>query len=114
MQSKNDSCSLFKGISLGKDFLQKLGLLSSTSLKINSLGDAESRSNYRKALIEYFNDYKTKLSEDSLKRLSQNPLIVKSCDDYSDPESNCILPNDILEQFNQDRQILKKFFPKII
>ena len=34
------------------------------------------------------------------KWLSQNPLIVKSCDDYSDPESNCILPNDILEQFN--------------
>ncbi len=49
-------------ISLGKDFLQKLGLLNSTKLKINSLGDAESRINYRKTLIEYLNDYKTELS----------------------------------------------------
>lgn len=88
-------------ISLGKDFLQKLGLLSSISLKINSLGDAESRSNYRKALIEYFNDYKTKLSEDSLKRLSQNPLRILDSKNENDKKILTNAPN-ILDYLNQE------------
>ena len=87
-------------ISLGKDFLQKLGLLSSISLKINSLGDVESRSNYRKVLVEYFNDYKTELSQDSLKRLSQNPLRILDSKNENDKKILTNAPN-ILEYLNQ-------------
>lgn len=38
-----------------------------------------------------------------IKKWISNPstLIVKTCDDNADPESNCILPNDILERFNR-------------
>ena len=88
-------------ISLGKDFLQKLGLLSSTSLKINSLGDAESRINYRKTLIEYLNDYKTELSQDSLKRLSQNPLRILDSKNENDKKILTNAPN-ILDYLNQE------------
>ena len=88
-------------ISLGKDFLQKLGLLGSTSLKINSLGDTESRSNYRKTLIEYLNDYKTELSQDSLKRLSQNPLRILDSKNENDKKILTNAPN-ILDYLNQE------------
>ncbi len=88
-------------ISLGKDFLQKLGLLSSTSLKINSLGDVESRINYRKTLIEYLNDYKTELSQDSLKRLSQNPLRILDSKNENDKKILTNAPN-ILDYLNQE------------
>ena len=88
-------------ISLGKNFLQKLDLLNSTSLKINSLGDAESRSNYRKALVEYLNDYKTELSQDSLKRLSQNPLRILDSKNENDKKILANAPN-ILEYLNQE------------
>ena len=88
-------------ISLGKDFLQKLGLLSFTSLKINSLGDTESRSNYRKTLIEYLNDYKTELSQDSLKRLSQNPLRILDSKNENDKKILINAPN-ILDYLNEE------------
>jgi histidyl-tRNA synthetase len=88
-------------ISLGKNFLQKLDLLNSTSLKINSLGDAESRSNYRKALLEYLNDYKTELSQDSIKRLSQNPLRILDSKNEIDKKILANAPN-ILEYLNQE------------
>ena len=88
-------------ISLGKNFLQKLDLLNSTSLKINSLGDAESRSNYRKALVEYLNDYKTELSQDSLKRLSQNPLRILDSKNENDKKILANAPN-ILDYLNQE------------
>ncbi len=88
-------------ISLGKDFLQKLGLLSSTALKINSLGDVESRINYRKTLIEYLNDYKTELSQDSLKRLSQNPLRILDSKNENDKKILTNAPN-ILDYLNQE------------
>ena len=88
-------------ISLGKNFLQKLDLLNSTSLKINSLGDEESRSNYRKALVEYLNDYKTELSQDSLKRLSQNPLRILDSKNENDKKILANAPN-ILDYLNQE------------
>ena len=88
-------------ISLGKNFLQKLDLLNSTSLKINSLGDTESRSNYRKALVEYLNDYKTELSQDSIKRLSQNPLRILDSKNEIDKKILANAPN-ILDYLNQE------------
>jgi histidyl-tRNA synthetase len=45
-------------------------------LEINSLGAAESRASYRDALVEYFNSVKSRLDEDSIRRLDRNPLRI--------------------------------------
>ena len=45
-------------------------------LEINSLGEAGSRASYRDALVEYFNDVKSQLDEDSIRRLDKNPLRI--------------------------------------
>ena len=63
-------------ISLGQEFLDQLNILDKINLKINTLGDFDSRKIYRDALISYLSDYKSKLSEDSIKRLSINPLRI--------------------------------------
>lgn len=54
---------------------QKLGL-KNISLEINTLGSNESRKNYKKILVKYFNTCKDKLDEDSLRRLETNPLRI--------------------------------------
>ena len=63
-------------ISLGQEFLDQLNILDKINLKINTLGDFDSRKIHREALISYLSDYKSKLSEDSIKRLSINPLRI--------------------------------------
>jgi len=49
-------------ISCGARLLKSLGVLEHCKLHINTLGDAESRSNYRKELVLYLNQHKTKHS----------------------------------------------------
>ncbi len=63
-------------ISLGHVFLDKLNILDKITLKINSLGDFDSRKKYRDSLVNYLRDYQSKLSKDSLRRLSINPLRI--------------------------------------
>ena len=63
-------------ISLGQEFLDQLNISDKINLKINTLGDFDSRKIHREALISYLSDYKSKLSEDSIKRLSINPLRI--------------------------------------
>ena len=63
-------------VALGADILGALGVLNSTVLEINSLGDAESRSAYREALVAYFGAHRDALSEDSQLRLDRNPLRI--------------------------------------
>jgi histidyl-tRNA synthetase len=49
---------------------------------LNTLGDQASRSAYRAALIDYFSGHQGQLSQDSQRRLQQNPLrILDSKDD---------------------------------
>ena len=62
--------------------LKALNIHDKVVLNINSLGDQESRNNYRNLLVEYFNDHVADLSEDSKVRLEKNPLrILDSKDD---------------------------------
>jgi len=58
-----------------KHLFDQLGLVD-TVLHINSLGDGGSRQRYREALVEYLSAHKDKLDEDSLRRLSSNPLRI--------------------------------------
>ena len=52
---------------------QELGL-SRLVLELNSLGSLETRRKYRESLVNYFSAVKSKLDEDSIRRLEQNPL----------------------------------------
>lgn len=62
--------------------LSELGISGDVVLHFNTLGDVESRAMYRDALVAYFTDHKDALSEDSVRRLSTNPLrILDSKDD---------------------------------
>jgi len=54
---------------------QTLGL-ENTELQINSLGDSETRAQYRAALVEYLSKHKDKLDDDSQRRLTTNPLRI--------------------------------------
>ncbi len=48
-------------------------------LKINSIGDFNSRTNYSKALKEYFNTYIDTMCEDCQRRLNTNPMRILDC-----------------------------------
>jgi len=58
------------------DSLWKLIGINNVSLEINSLGSRETRSSYRKLLQNYFIDNKSQLDENSILRLTTNPLRI--------------------------------------
>ena len=55
---------------------QSLGLSEVVSLEINSLGESEGRAEYRHALVNYLEQFRTQLDEDSQRRLTTNPLRI--------------------------------------
>jgi histidyl-tRNA synthetase len=63
-------------IGLAWNILRDLGLENNITLEINSLGDIESRQNYRKALTDYFKKIAPQLSEESQNRIDKNPLRI--------------------------------------
>lgn len=65
-------------ISLAYNAYRLLGL-DDVTIKINSLGDAESRSIYREELIKYFKPHINDLCEDCRERLNKNPLRILDC-----------------------------------
>lgn len=63
-------------LALSARILRELGVYSSVVLQINSLGNAESRANYKSALVDYLTQYESQLDEDSRRRLTTNPLRI--------------------------------------
>jgi histidyl-tRNA synthetase len=63
-------------IAMARHLLDDLGIGSHTTLELNTLGDVESRENYRKVLVDYFTAHLAGLSEDSRNRLAKNPLRI--------------------------------------
>jgi len=95
--------------------LWKLLGLENIRLELNTLGTTESRSVYRQVLVDYLNQHKEVLDDDSLRRLESNPLRVldsknptmqsmieaaPSLMDYLDDESR--------QHFDQLKHILDK------
>ena len=68
--------------------LYKLLGLKGIKVNINSLGDKESRENYRNALIEHFKPYIDTLCDDCKERFLKNPLRILDC--KVDAEKECI------------------------
>jgi histidyl-tRNA synthetase len=71
-------------IACGWQILTELGLAPDVMLEINTLGDAESRTAYRAALVSYFTAHQAALSEDSRLRLARNPLRILDSKDEGD------------------------------
>jgi histidyl-tRNA synthetase len=71
-------------IALGAEILHDLRLLDRCVLELNTLGDPGSRRAYRDALVAYFSDYRDSLSEESLDRLTRNPLRILDSKDEGD------------------------------
>ena len=65
-----------------------LGLLDSVTLQLNSLGSNEARESYKAALVEYLEQRQSQLDEDSLRRLSSNPLRIL---DSKNPDTQALL-----------------------
>ena len=71
-------------IALGSRILVALGVGERVELQLNTLGNSESRSAYREALIAYFSARVTELSEDSRRRLERNPLRILDSKEETD------------------------------
>ena len=59
--------------------LYKLLGLKGIKVNINTLGDSESRNNYRNALLDYFKPHLNDLCEDCRERYNKNPLRILDC-----------------------------------
>ncbi|MDE8348397.1 MAG: histidine--tRNA ligase [Acidocella sp.] len=71
-------------IAAGWQILNELGVAKDVVLNINTLGDTESRDNYRAALVAYFTAHAESLSADSKNRLEKNPLRILDSKDTED------------------------------
>ena len=89
--------------------LKALGL-KGVKVKINSIGDEESRDNYRVALVEYFSKYVDNLCPDCKNRLEKNPLRILDCkvDNKKEFFENAPKINDYLNEAS------KTHFAKVV
>jgi histidyl-tRNA synthetase len=67
--------------------LRELGITEGVTLKLNTLGDAESRDAWRAGLVAHFEGHRTELSEDSQRRLDTNPMRILDSKDPRDAEA---------------------------
>ena len=70
-------------ILLQLEFYKRCGV-KDLSLRLNSLGDAESKKKYREALVAFLSPRKDSLSEDSRRRLDENPMRILDSKDPGD------------------------------
>lgn len=70
-------------IACAAQYLNTLGITGYT-LELNTLGDMESRVNFRKSLVGYLQQHEPALSQDSKLRLRQNPLRILDSKDAGD------------------------------
>ncbi|MFL2841637.1 MAG: histidine--tRNA ligase [Candidatus Puniceispirillaceae bacterium] len=86
----NDALADAEIIACGARFLASLGVLDDCELHLNSLGDSNSRTAYRAALITYLETFADQLSDDSKTRLAVNPLRILDSKDAGD----CVILQD--------------------
>ena len=94
---------------MADQLLKELKIDDGVTLLLNTLGDAPSREAWRLALIEYFQDHRASLSEDSQDRLERNPLRILDSKDPRDKPFTADAPkiDDFLSGEAQD------FFGKV-
>lgn len=87
-------------IAMGMDLFKHFGI-NNLRLAINTLGDKETRENYRQALIDFLEPHFDELSEDSQVRLHKNPLRVLDSKDQQDQKFVADAPS-ILDYLTDD------------
>ena len=97
------ACNLFKILGL-----------KGVSVNVNTLGDKESRENYRQALLDYFKPYLNDLCEDCQRRYEKNPLRILDCKVDGDkdimksaPKMTDYLNEDSKEHFEKVQEYLE-------
>jgi histidyl-tRNA synthetase len=86
-------------LAFGAQLLAELGI-PGVRLKLNTLGDAQSRDMWRAQLIEHFASVRGELSEDSQARLDKNPLrILDSKDPRDRPFADMALTSEAEDFF---------------
>jgi len=95
-------------ISIPVNLYRLLGL-KGIKVNINSLGDTESRDNYRKALVEYFKPFIDDLCDDCKERYNKNPLRILDCKYDANKESIKNAPK-IIDYLNEES---KEHFLKV-
>lgn len=84
------------------EYFKQLGIRQ-LRLAINTLGDEETRKNYREALVSYFSAHESQLSEDSRRRLHENPLRILDSKDTADQKIVVDAPS-ILDYLSKEAQ----------
>ncbi|ABV84660.1 Histidyl-tRNA synthetase [Rickettsia massiliae MTU5] len=97
-------------LKLAVDILKALEIEQDTTLELNSLGCNESRSVYQQKLVEYLNDFKDQLSEESKRRLSKNPMRI--LDSKSKTDQKIIAHAPVLSEYYTDES--KEYFEELI
>lgn len=97
-------------IAMAWDLLNQIGIAGKCHLELNTLGDNESRANYRDALVAYFSLHKEKLSADSKVRLEKNPLRILDSKDEGDRAIIANAPS-LHDHLNETS---KKFFDDLL
>lgn len=81
-------------IHMGILMLKEAGV-ENVSLKINSIGDAESRKDYLKELINYYKKHLSKMSATDRQRIKTNPLRILDSKDPKMAEINAEAPQSV-------------------
>ncbi len=91
-------------ISIPVNLLKTLGL-KEVKVNINTLGDRESRDNYRQALLKYFKPHLKDLCPDCQERFNKNPLRILDCKVDKDSEilKNAPVTLDYLNEESKKR-----------
>ena len=87
--------------------LKELGIAEGVTLRLNTLGDGESRDAWRTALIAHFEGFRGELSEDSQRRLEANPMRILDSKDPRDRPAADSAPKMVLSGEAED------FFGKV-
>jgi histidyl-tRNA synthetase len=71
-------------IAMGAQLLAEIGISERVTLKLNTLGDPETRDSWRDALVDYFRRHTADLSTESRARLEKNPLRILDSKEHQD------------------------------
>ncbi len=102
-------------IAVVHDMFERLGLRG-TRLQINSLGDQQTRTQFRDALQNYLRPRKDKLDEDSQRRLESNPLRIldsKNADTQEILNGAPVLSDFLSEESSQHFALLQEFLVQL-
>ncbi|MDH0031570.1 MULTISPECIES: histidine--tRNA ligase [unclassified Acinetobacter] len=92
---------------------KRMGVSANVRLELNTLGETDERAEYRAALVEFLNQHKEALDEDSQRRLTTNPLRILDSKSESTqkilenaPRLHDFLKEDSIQHFQQLQQYL--------